>query len=182
MKHSFPVLVLIGLLTSSLYAAEPLPADSSGAIWIGINLTTQMQLENGRYLFVCIDPATGEVTTTLIDMEGGPVPPPPPPIDLQKQIEELLGKVTDTEKAVTAGEIAQLYDILIEHVDAGTMTDVETVRKAAGSVTIVLGLLGKGDEWKPFTDGMTRLMSGCTAIDKCKQVLVVATEQLRKVE
>jgi len=183
MKRPLLLLVFAALLLSQpAMAAEPLPTDSTGAIWIGLNLTTQEQLPAGRYFFLRVDPATGEYAVTVIDMEGDNPPPPPPPDDLKKQIDALLAQVTDAEKVETAGQVAQVYDLLVAQVDAGTITDIETLRKAGSSVTIMLGLLGKGAAWKPFTDGMTALLSGCTDLAKCKQILVVASERLKAVQ
>lgn len=189
MRHHFPWITCLIVASVAgltiLFAAEPAP--SKDPILAGFNLDTREQLPAGRYLFISINPETAEITPTLIDLGGdGPVPPPPPPPppeDLAKQIDALIAKVTgDPEKAETAGQVAQIYGGLVASVDSGVITESDTLRKAAGVVPDVLGLLGKGDEWKPFTDGIRNLLAGCSDLPKCRQVLQVAAERLREIK
>lgn len=153
---------------------------ADGAFWIAINETTKQVLPAGRYHFIRI--GEGKVDVTTVDMlTDEPDPPPPPPDDLTKEIDGFLKMVNgDETKKQTADKIAQLYDLLVVQVEAETIKDADSIRKAANAVDTVLGLLKKDAAWKPFTTGMKGLLAD-KSLEECVAVLKVAAERLKGV-
>lgn len=168
------------MCSSSIADQIDLPDQATKGVWIGVGPGGEVFTTGTfRFVFIPADP-NQSIAETKITVGGDNPPPPPPPSDFGKQVQESLAKVTDSGKLATAKGLADAYQVMIDSVKKGEITEVKQLHTAVKMMTTLV-TMGKAG-WEPFLQLMDTTLVSCDDVTKCASLVETAIAELRKVK
>jgi hypothetical protein len=161
--------------------ADDLPQATSTTMLFGPD-GKMLPMGTYRLLIVPHDP-TKPVTdqTLVVGQSDGPDPPPPPPGPVEEELREALASVVDPDKADVAKDLAGALEAPLGMINGGQITSVNAAKLAVqATVDMVLGVRGKTEAWRPFSEKVKGLQTNCADLTACKSILEASIKVLKE--
>jgi hypothetical protein len=135
-----------------------------------------------RLLVVPHDPNQPVTDQKIVVGQGDdPTPPPPPPGPLEDEFRKAIDSIVDPDKAKTADDLAGALEAPLGMINGGQITTVRSAQLAVqATIDMVLGVRGKTEAWRPFSEKMKELQDGCGDLTRCKSILEASLKVLKE--
>jgi hypothetical protein len=118
----------------------------------------------------------------IVGQGDDPTPPPPPPVGpVEQEFRDAIKTIVDPDKAKTATDLVGALEAPLSMINGGQITTVKAAQLAVqATIDMVLGVRGKTEAWRPFSEKMKDLQSNCSDLTRCKTILEAAVKVLKE--